>query len=471
MPGARDTSTEPERRAVEHAPRPRGSTGRRARRRAASPPPPRRRGRGRADGEERAVGSGAPARDGGATSSTRSRGAPRRPGRAVVQPEQARERVARSRSARRRCEHAPPSAARQAAQPGASGSGRRGTRPARPAPAAGPASQVCQWSGPEPAVAVEDQEGPRHAAATVPPWPRGRSTSPRLTCPMTWVRTKLELERMAAGEALEVALRPGEALENVPRSAREAGHGVTVDGHDDPDRARDERTAAAASSATSPPPWRRRRTRRAARAEPEAEPSPRAHRRRGRALLAPARAARVGRGARSSRCAEASVLVIGAGALGSPVALYLAGAGVGRLGIVDDDEVELSNLHRQLLHFTPDLGVAEGRERGREAALPQPGRRRRALPGARRRRQRGRAGRGPGPRGRLLGLVRDPLRGQRRLLRGRRPARGGRRARHVRAGDEHQPGPHGVLPLRVPGARPRTRRAAPTPACSARRRA
>jgi molybdopterin-synthase adenylyltransferase len=53
----------------------------------------------------------------------------------------------------------------------------------------------------------------------------------------------------------------------------------------------------------------------------------------------------------------ASVLVVGAGALGSPVALYLAGAGVGRLGIVDDDEVELSNLPRQPLHFTPDLGV------------------------------------------------------------------------------------------------------------------
>ena len=54
---------------------------------------------------------------------------------------------------------------------------------------------------------------------------------------------------------------------------------------------------------------------------------------------------------------EANVLVIGAGALGSPVAAYLAGAGVGRLGIVDDDAVELSNLHRQLLHFTPDVGV------------------------------------------------------------------------------------------------------------------
>jgi molybdopterin-synthase adenylyltransferase len=56
---------------------------------------------------------------------------------------------------------------------------------------------------------------------------------------------------------------------------------------------------------------------------------------------------------------EASVLVVGAGALGSPVATYLAGAGVGRLGIVDDGDVELSNLHRQHLHFTPDLGVAK----------------------------------------------------------------------------------------------------------------
>ena len=51
-----------------------------------------------------------------------------------------------------------------------------------------------------------------------------------LTCPMTWVRTKLELERMAPGEALEVRCSPGEALENVPRSAAEAGHDVRVDG-------------------------------------------------------------------------------------------------------------------------------------------------------------------------------------------------------------------------------------------------
>ena len=54
---------------------------------------------------------------------------------------------------------------------------------------------------------------------------------------------------------------------------------------------------------------------------------------------------------------EAAVLVVGAGALGSPVATYLAGAGVGRLGIADDDEVAISDLHRQHLHFTPDVGT------------------------------------------------------------------------------------------------------------------
>src|ERR1700741_1668893 len=55
--------------------------------------------------------------------------------------------------------------------------------------------------------------------------------------------------------------------------------------------------------------------------------------------------------------ARASVLVVGAGALGSPVAMYLKGAGVGRLGIVDGDDVEVANLHRPYLHFTPDAGV------------------------------------------------------------------------------------------------------------------
>jgi TusA-related sulfurtransferase len=50
------------------------------------------------------------------------------------------------------------------------------------------------------------------------------------TCPLTWVRTKLALERLAPGETLVVEVPEGEALENVPRSAAEAGHQVAVIG-------------------------------------------------------------------------------------------------------------------------------------------------------------------------------------------------------------------------------------------------
>jgi molybdopterin/thiamine biosynthesis adenylyltransferase len=56
---------------------------------------------------------------------------------------------------------------------------------------------------------------------------------------------------------------------------------------------------------------------------------------------------------------DGRVLIIGAGGLGSPIALYLAAAGVGTIGIADADEVDLSNLQRQVIHATPDLGKAK----------------------------------------------------------------------------------------------------------------
>ena len=54
---------------------------------------------------------------------------------------------------------------------------------------------------------------------------------------------------------------------------------------------------------------------------------------------------------------QSRVLLIGAGGLGSPAALYLAAAGVGTLGIVDFDVVDLSNLQRQILHHVADVGL------------------------------------------------------------------------------------------------------------------
>src|SRR5437773_11048457 len=53
---------------------------------------------------------------------------------------------------------------------------------------------------------------------------------------------------------------------------------------------------------------------------------------------------------------SSSVLCIGAGGLGSPIAMYLAAAGIGKIGIVDFDAVDFSNLQRQILHGTADVG-------------------------------------------------------------------------------------------------------------------
>ncbi len=73
------------------------------------------------------------------------------------------------------------------------------------------------------------------------------------------------------------------------------------------------------------------------------------------------------------KLAFAKVLVIGAGGLGSPAAYYLAAAGVGTVGIVDSDKVEVSNLQRQLLHFTKDIGRYKVDSAGEKLSALNPG--------------------------------------------------------------------------------------------------
>jgi len=68
------------------------------------------------------------------------------------------------------------------------------------------------------------------------------------------------------------------------------------------------------------------------------------------------------------RLLDASALVIGAGGLGSPAAMYLASAGVGRIVLVDDDEVDLTNLQRQIMHTTARVGQPKV-DSGRDALL------------------------------------------------------------------------------------------------------
>ena len=67
----------------------------------------------------------------------------------------------------------------------------------------------------------------------------------------------------------------------------------------------------------------------------------------------------VGMAGQKKICAT-SVLCIGAGGLGSPIAMYLAAAGVGKIGLVDFDTVDFSNLQRQIIHSTADVGRLKG---------------------------------------------------------------------------------------------------------------
>lgn len=57
------------------------------------------------------------------------------------------------------------------------------------------------------------------------------------------------------------------------------------------------------------------------------------------------------------KISQAKVLIVGAGGLGSPVSLYLSAAGVGEIGIIDDDNIDLSNLQRQIIHTTAEVGT------------------------------------------------------------------------------------------------------------------
>lgn len=73
-------------------------------------------------------------------------------------------------------------------------------------------------------------------------------------------------------------------------------------------------------------------------------------------------------GVGQAKLLAARILVIGAGGLGSPVILYLAAAGVGTIGVVDDDVVELSNLQRQILHTEQAIGLAKVESAARAVA-------------------------------------------------------------------------------------------------------
>lgn len=77
-------------------------------------------------------------------------------------------------------------------------------------------------------------------------------------------------------------------------------------------------------------------------------------------------------GAGQQKLQAARVAVIGAGGLGSPVIAYLAAAGVGTIGVVDNDTVSISNLQRQIVHRTEDVGVGKAANAGRFVAAMNP---------------------------------------------------------------------------------------------------
>jgi len=152
------------------------------------------------------------------------------------------------------------------------------------------------------------------------------------------------------------------------------------------------------------------------------------------------------------RLLDADVLVVGAGGLGAPVVQYLAAAGVGTLRIVDDDDVERSNLQRQIIHADADVGTPKA-ESASVRRAPEP---RRGRPRARRAPrpvERRRAARRRGLRRGLLGQLLDALPRQRRL---RAPGHPVQSRRHLPL---RGPGHHGharqrLLPLSVPGGTP-----------------
>jgi adenylyltransferase/sulfurtransferase len=77
-------------------------------------------------------------------------------------------------------------------------------------------------------------------------------------------------------------------------------------------------------------------------------------------------------GTGQAKLREARVLLVGAGGLGSPLALYLAAAGVGTIGIVDDDRVEISNLQRQIAHTTDRIGAGKAESAAQAARAINP---------------------------------------------------------------------------------------------------